>query len=47
MHGTVPEVFVEPGQSGSAGTRLAVLEAMKMQHDILVPVNHAVSDDTF
>lgn len=35
MHGTLLDVFVEAGQPVEAGTRLAVLEAMKMQHDIL------------
>ncbi len=41
MHGALLEVFVQAGDPVKIGTRLAVLEAMKMQHDIL-----AVSDGT-
>ncbi|OUR79558.1 3-methylcrotonyl-CoA carboxylase [Alphaproteobacteria bacterium 46_93_T64] len=35
MHGTLLEVFVSVGDRVRAGDRLAVLEAMKMQHDII------------
>jgi len=42
MHGTVLEVLVEDGEMVAAGTRLAVLEAMKMQHDIVSPVDGIV-----
>ena len=35
MHGLILEIFVETGQKVEKGTRLAVLEAMKMQHDIV------------
>jgi len=37
MHGVIQEVFVQAGQAVEKGARLAVLEAMKMQHDILAP----------
>jgi len=35
MHGLILEIFVGTGQKVEKGTRLAVLEAMKMQHDIV------------
>lgn len=35
MHGLVLEILVGPGQHVEAGQRLAVMEAMKMQHDIV------------
>lgn len=38
MHGRIVDVFVEPGQAVEAGTRLLVLEAMKMQHEIVAEV---------
>lgn len=38
MHGNLLEVFVSEGDTVSPGTRLAVLEAMKMQHEILAGV---------
>ena len=34
MHGMLAEIFVKPGQKISKGERLAVLEAMKMQHEL-------------
>jgi 3-methylcrotonyl-CoA carboxylase alpha subunit len=34
MPGLVKSVFVEPGQAVAAGDRLAVLEAMKMEHSL-------------
>lgn len=37
MHGLILEVFVETAQRVEKGARLAVLEAMKMQHDIVAP----------
>lgn len=37
MHGTVIEILVEPNQQVDHGQRLAVMEAMKMQHDIIAP----------
>jgi len=44
MHGVVQEVFVQAGQAVEKGARLAVLEAMKMQHDILAPQAGEVSE---
>jgi len=44
MHGTVLDVFVETGEAVCVGTRLAVLEAMKMQHDIVSPVDGTVQN---
>jgi geranyl-CoA carboxylase alpha subunit len=35
MHGTLLELLVQAGDTVKPGDRLAVLEAMKMQHDIL------------
>ncbi len=42
MHGILLEVCVKPGDAVKAGTRLAVLEAMKMQHDIVAEVDGTV-----
>ena len=44
MHGAVLEVFVKPGDQVEIGTRLAVLEAMKMQHDILAEIDGTVQE---
>ena len=44
MHGRVLEVLVEPGQSVIKGARIAVLEAMKMQHDILASIDGTVEE---
>ena len=35
MHGNIIKVFVSPDDTVRKGTRLAVLEAMKMQHEIV------------
>jgi 3-methylcrotonyl-CoA carboxylase alpha subunit len=37
MPGLVKAVFVEPGQQVRAGQRLAILEAMKMEHTLGAP----------
>lgn len=39
MHGTLLEICVEAGDAVKIGDRLAVLEAMKMQHDILAEID--------
>ena len=44
MHGTLSEVFVAPGDSVEPGTRLATLEAMKMQHEIVAGVSGRVAE---
>jgi geranyl-CoA carboxylase alpha subunit len=43
MHGALVELLTESGRQVEAGQRLAVLEAMKMRHDILAPVSGSVS----
>lgn len=42
MHGQLLEVFVSKGDKVTKGQRLAVLEAMKMQHEILAEVDGEV-----
>jgi len=44
MHGKLVEMFVQAGDSVQKGKRLAVLEAMKMQHDLLAEVNGVVRE---
>ena len=44
MHGQLVSVLVEPDQSVDKDQRLAVFEAMKMQHEILAPVAGVVTD---
>jgi acetyl-CoA/propionyl-CoA carboxylase biotin carboxyl carrier protein len=44
MPGTVIAVDVAAGDSVAAGQRLAVVEAMKMEHAILAPVAGLVKD---
>jgi geranyl-CoA carboxylase alpha subunit len=43
MHGLLLEIVVSDGQSVSKGDRLAVLEAMKMQHEIVAEVDGVVA----
>jgi biotin carboxyl carrier protein len=43
MHGLLLSVEVEVGASVSKGDRLAVLEAMKMQHGITAPIDGTVT----
>jgi geranyl-CoA carboxylase alpha subunit len=44
MHGALLEVLVAVGDRVTRGTRLAVLEAMKMQHEILAEVDGTVAE---
>lgn len=44
MPGEIAEVFVLPGDEVKEGDRLLVLEAMKMENDLLSPVNGVVSE---
>jgi geranyl-CoA carboxylase alpha subunit len=44
MHGRVVEVFVAAGDAVQKGERLAIIEAMKMQHDILAEIDGSVDD---
>jgi 3-methylcrotonyl-CoA carboxylase alpha subunit len=42
MHGKVLEILAEPGDRVTAGQRLAVIEAMKMEHTLRAPFDGAV-----
>ena len=44
MPGLVKAVFAEAGQAVQAGDRLAVLEAMKMEHALLAPRDGVVAE---
>ena len=44
MHGQMLSLLVEDGEQVEADQRLAVFEAMKMQHEILAPVAGTVTD---
>ena len=44
MHGKVLELFVAKGDAVAIGDRLAIIEAMKMQHEILATVDGTVGD---
>lgn len=46
MHGILLEVLVTEGDAISAGQKLAILEAMKMQHEILAAADGAVTTIT-
>jgi 3-methylcrotonyl-CoA carboxylase alpha subunit len=44
MHGKVLSVLVEVGASVTRGQRLAILEAMKMEHTLVAPLDGTVSE---
>lgn len=44
MPGTILKVVVTPGQSVTKGETLIVLEAMKMENEIVAPVDGVVSE---
>jgi 3-methylcrotonyl-CoA carboxylase alpha subunit len=44
MHGKVLDILVEKGTSVTRGQRLAVIEAMKMEHTLTAPVDGVVSE---
>lgn len=44
MHGALLEVCVTAGDTVTSGQRLAVLEAMKMQHEILAEIDGTVTE---
>ena len=44
MHGRVVEIFVSAGENVQKGDRLAIIEAMKMQHDIMAEIDGSVDD---
>ena len=44
LHGRVIEVFVAAGEDVATGDRLAIVEAMKMQHEIMAQVDGTVEE---
>ena len=44
MNGRIVALFVEEGQTVEAGQRLAVVEAMKMEHALTAPFAGVVRD---
>ena len=46
MHGKVIQVFVEPGQQVAKGDRIAVIEAMKMEHTLVASSDGTVTSVT-
>jgi len=44
MHGSLLEIFVTEGETVTKGQRLAILEAMKMQHEILADIDGTIAD---
>ena len=38
MHGKVLAILVEPGAAVTKGQRVAMIEAMKMEHSLLAPM---------
>ena len=44
MHGRIVDVLAKPGDAVTIGTRLVVLEAMKMQHEILAEVDGTIAN---
>jgi 3-methylcrotonyl-CoA carboxylase alpha subunit len=43
MNGRIVAVLVGPGQHINKGTRVAVMEAMKMEHNLTAPIDGTVS----
>ena len=46
MNGKIVAVLVEPGQPVKKGTRIALMEAMKMEHSLTAPMDGVVSEVT-
>ncbi len=46
MHGKVIAVFVKPGDRVEKGQRVAVVEAMKMEHALVAPADGEVAEVT-
>ncbi len=44
MNGKVVAIFVEPGQRVKRGTRIALMEAMKMEHSLTTPIDGVVRE---
>ena len=43
MHGKVTAIFVEAGQSVTKGERLFIVEAMKMEHSVVAPLDGVIA----
>ncbi len=44
MHGKVLAILVEQGESVTRGQRLAIIEAMKMEHTLVSPIDGTVAE---
>ncbi len=44
LQGTIVGLFVEPGETVRQGTVLALIESMKMHHEVLAPLDARVVD---
>ena len=44
MHGKVLSILVEKGANVVRGQRLAIIEAMKMEHTLTAPIDGVVAD---
>jgi 3-methylcrotonyl-CoA carboxylase alpha subunit len=44
MHGKVLGVLVEKGDQVSRGQRVAIIEAMKMEHTLVAPIDGVVAE---
>ena len=44
MHGKVLSLLVEEGASVTRGQRLAIIEAMKMEHTLTAPIDGVVAE---
>jgi len=44
MHGKVLKIYVQPGARVTRGQRVAIIEAMKMEHTLVAPVDGVVAD---
>jgi 3-methylcrotonyl-CoA carboxylase alpha subunit len=44
MHGKVLAIFVAPGATVTKGERVAMVEAMKMEHALLAPLDGVVGE---
>ena len=44
MHGKVLAMLVEPGATVTRGERLAIVEAMKMEHTLTAPIDGTVAE---
>ena len=46
MHGKVLAILVDPGAVVTKGQRVAVIEAMKMEHALAAPIDGTVAEIT-